>query len=497
MSEKITFKSHPLMIVSELGTGFYLILISIITNFDNVKNAYFSIKEGNFSSLFSQGIFYILGVFLLFLVIIIFFSWRKWYLTSYILEKDTLTMQVNRLKKSTLVLAKKDISNINFSQNLLQRICGLYKISLNTNTSLTADKTDIQLFLAPKQANWLKGELNTFANSSENPTSVDNSSSSILYEKIYSQKEIIRHTILNTSWRQLMLPIFALTIFLVQKILFDTLGYLPPSFWQYLDFTSNGYLSFGFVTLALFLWVQGMVLTYLSTARFSIKRTENAILLTHGLITHKNYTLPLEKIHAIVLRQGFLARLFDYVSVEAVNIGLNDEKNEKPHILLQAPKSEVLTILAIILPEYSPEGNLLRQTKKSLPIYCLEKLPVFLILLTLTLYFFQTSWYYIILPLLFYLIIKSYATWRTNSFLATQNIYTFVKGDFDKTTTLILAKRIEQVFFYGSITSRYFNLYRARVAIMGSGSPNRFGYYSKKDLSPLIDLMKNNQASFR
>ena len=102
MSKKITFKSHPLMIVSELGTGFYLILISIITNFDNVKNAYFSIKEGNFSSLFSQGIFYILGVFLLFLVIIIFFSWRKWYLTSYILEKDTLTMQVNRLKKSTL-----------------------------------------------------------------------------------------------------------------------------------------------------------------------------------------------------------------------------------------------------------------------------------------------------------------------------------------------------------------------------------------------------------
>lgn len=59
MSKKITFKSHPLMIVSELGTGFYLILISIITNFDNVKNAYFSIKEGNFSfSFFSRHLLY-------------------------------------------------------------------------------------------------------------------------------------------------------------------------------------------------------------------------------------------------------------------------------------------------------------------------------------------------------------------------------------------------------------------------------------------------------
>ena len=492
MSEKIMFKNHPLMIISELGTSFYLILISIITNLDTLKEVYFSIKEGNFLSLLSQGFFYILGAFLLVLVIILFFSWRKWYLTSYILEKDTLTMQVNRLKKSTLVLAKKDISNINLSQNLLQKICGLYKISLNTNTSVTAYKTDMQLFLAPKQANWLKSELSTFSNSSENPTSTDNPNRSILYEKIYSQKEVIHHTILNTSWRQLMLPIVALMIFLAQKILFDTLDYLPPSFWQYLNLASNGYLKLSFVLLALFLWGQGMVSTYLSTARFSIKRTENAILLTHGLITHKNYALPLEKIHAIILRQGFLARLFNYVSVEAVNIGLNDEKNEKPHILLQAPKSEVLHTLAIILPEYSLEENLPRQIKKSLVIYYLEKLPVFLTLLLSALYLFQTSWYYLIVPLLCYLLIKSYATWRTNSFLATEKLYTFVKGDFDKTTTLILPKRIEQVFFYAPITSRYFNLYRAQVAIMGSGSPSRFGYYSKKDLSPLIDLMKNN-----
>ena len=74
MSEKIMFKNHPLMIISELGTSFYLILISIITNLDTLKEVYFSIKEGNFLSLLSQGIFYILGAFLLVLVIILFFS---------------------------------------------------------------------------------------------------------------------------------------------------------------------------------------------------------------------------------------------------------------------------------------------------------------------------------------------------------------------------------------------------------------------------------------
>lgn len=489
-----TFKSHPLMIISELGRASYLILFSIFGNLSTLYDLYKASRDGTLFIVLSEmqeeslwalgGLFVILGLYL-------FFAWRKWYFTSYRLSEEGLSVISNRLHKTELNLRRKDISNINLSQNLLQRLCGLYQIAINTNTSATANTTDVKLFLKEDKARWLEKTLKESPQGSE----VKEKAREITqFEKCYHYGEILRHALLVTSWHQLSLFILAfLFIFGLHGI--NTYFKLPlPPLWLELETFTKGYLTLGLLISMLCVSLGNSARVFIKYANFKIKKTEEKLYLSYGLLTKKSYTLPLEKIQAFVLKEHAFARLFGYTSLEAINIGFDDEKNETPMLLPYVRKKDLVPLLEHLMSENALSLSLTLQEKKTYWLYFLKALPSLSIITYLAYYFLERPYFYLVL---FYWLFKgfhSYLDYRTKGFELKETLYCFINGSYEKATYYLKPNFLEQVELKKGLSQKGLGVISPKLYIMGSkryiNAISNFGYYEKEKLASLIKTLK-------
>lgn len=493
-----TFKNHPLMMISELGTKSVIILFILLNNIkiETLEFIYQSFQSGNlWTYISSHGTEGLIGIAILIgiLAIFLFTTWRKWYLTTYELSASGLSVIKKGLNQNTLHLYKKDISNINRTQNLLQRICGIYKLSINTNTSDTASKTDVKIFLNDNDSLWLMTVLKEVSSSTQDLEDKN----TILFEKSYSKWEVIRHTFLAMSWEQVFFFLGILFIFVSVKCLDKYFIITLPSFVLTLNNSLKGYLSLTVLLAGAAGLLFKFIKTYLKIANFTIKRSKDDILLSYGLLTKEEYILPLEKIHAIVLKQSFLARLFHLTSIDVINIGLNDEKKEESTLLLQGPTKEALKNLAILLPEYNIEDHTQKQDTKNIGIYILNALPYLSMITLLAYLFLDVPLFYLIFFYLLYRLFKCYLATKTASFSDSNNLLVLSNGDFDKTTYLILKNKIEQIDIRKSLSARIYHKGKAIIYIMSNKSSGLnitdFGYYDDKILAKFKTIITKKE----
>lgn len=67
---------------------------------------------------------------------------------------------------------------------------------------------------------------------------------------------------------------------------------------------------------------------------FKIKQNKDKLYINYGLIKRINYTVPIDKINALVLKQSFLGRISKNYMAEIVNIGINDNEQNNQTFLL-------------------------------------------------------------------------------------------------------------------------------------------------------------------
>lgn len=73
----------------------------------------------------------------------------------------------------------------------------------------------------------------------------------------------------------------------------------------------------------------------------------------------------MKTINAVVVHQTFIARIFKRYSVEIVNVGMGDEKEESTYLCLYGTTDKILDEIGQLLPEYSEavKGKILKQPK--------------------------------------------------------------------------------------------------------------------------------------
>ena len=62
---------------------------------------------------------------------------------------------------------------------------------------------------------------------------------------------------------------------------------------------------------------------------FRAKRRGDKIYIKYGFLKKMEYTIPVDKIQALKIRQSFVARIFRKYMAEIVNVGMGDEKEEQ------------------------------------------------------------------------------------------------------------------------------------------------------------------------
>ena len=260
-----------------------------------------------------------------------------------------------------------NISNINLEQNIFEMICGTYKLKLDTNSSSTADKTDVKIVLkadmAYKVKNMIIEMMKEAQNKNDDKVMDDDMTAATVaagnnyrmpepdimgdiaekdYDIIYDTKAIIRNCIAKTS-------VFAVLVII---ILFIALGFQISDMIKEGKTLGSAILAFFATILVNMSVLRALVKSWFNDFRFRVKRHKDKIYVSCGLLKKRKYAIPVNMINAVKIYTTFLGRFMKLYSVEIISVGGEEEEAQGKALLLAGTMADLREKLAVILPEY-------------------------------------------------------------------------------------------------------------------------------------------------
>lgn len=296
-----------------------------------------------------------LGVLLIVIAILIvaLYQTARWYTTTMLLEEDSLIVERGALNKKILTIQIQSISSINLEQNLFERVIKTSRVKIDTNSLSTATETDVNLIFATETALQLKAELEQIIRGEvsaekevdEVDVNVQNSeqAETITYETDLG--DILMHSLYNFSF------LYVVTIFLA---LMGSWGYLidmmvDSEAWL----TKGGFAVVMVVGVAVIVSVIGaMIKPFVTYYNLTVTRQQNKLLLSYGLLKKRMYTVPIEKINAVRVEQGLIARICRKYHATIECVGMGDEDDETAQLTLYLPYEKLMQRLQLLIPEY-------------------------------------------------------------------------------------------------------------------------------------------------
>lgn len=345
------FRCHPSIIAEKIWGVITALFFIFITVLDDVEEI---VRRGLSSEnlLIAGGVFVVLTLILIYNIIV----WTKTFIT---IEGNTIVIQRNTINSKVNTFGIKNISNVNLEQNIFERIIGTYKIKIDTDSLSTANSTDIEIVLSKKNAYDFKNKVIYLMNSEKlKATQVDESNmgdieienesyledENIEYDIVYSVNDVLKHCFYNLS-------IFGL-IFNLAMICFVVFISIKVD-------GSEGFVAVGLIAItsciSILKFFVGDLFKYY---KFSIKREKDKLYISYGLFRLKKFTVPIDRINALNIKQSAISRVFKRYQSDIVTIGVGDNDTEGSQILLSSNKEDFIKNMKILLPELSLDEDL-------------------------------------------------------------------------------------------------------------------------------------------
>jgi putative membrane protein len=126
------------------------------------------------------------------------------------------------------------------------------------------------------------------------------------------------------------------------------------------DLFELGTMLFGGVSwwsIALFVliaaWVMSFFGTILAHTGFTIRRSDDNLLIERGLLEKRRATVPLNRIQAIRIIDGVLRQPFGYAMVKVESAGYGEEAGESSVLFPMIPRRDVPAFLEAVAPEFA------------------------------------------------------------------------------------------------------------------------------------------------
>lgn len=470
MREK--FRCHPSIILENISGIFIFLILLTISSYDDIAVL---LTEG--------GVIIIMSILVL-LSFIIIYNILIWYKTYISIEENTIIIKRNTIVSNENTYGIKNISSINLDQNVFERMIGTYKVKIDTDSLSTANDTDIEIVLSKEKAYEFKKNILGLMNM-EKSKSIDNENKDIScdaeldfmkdddieYDLVYSTKDIIKHCLYSL---QVRLIIFYLVVFLFTTEVLKEL---------------EGISSIGLSVIPIGIGIlQPLIGNLLKYHKFSIKRLEDRLYISYGMFKKRKYTVPVNRINAINIKQSTISRIFKRYSVDIVTIGVGDDVSEGSKILLSSNREDFIKNIKILLPEISLGDDiaLQKESKKSLIIRFFN-ITIYMTILGIVLYFITRLNYKIpyvfILGLVIFLggLLIFYMIYITRGIYLGEDKLIISCGVFTKKISIIKYKKIQYMNVHKTPISSKLNLCNGKIYILASlGNDMRaIGYYDE------------------
>lgn len=439
----------------------------------------------------SRTIIISLIVFWVIVILYIVFSVLIWRRKTFCLKGNDLIITSGRLNKKEYHLHCQDISNINLTQNFLERLTNTYRLSLDTNTSSTSNKTDFTIILKKATAFAFKEAIDEQRSQGMHTTSttetISQQDDATSLWIISSTKDLFVHIMCQIKSLNLALSFIGLNWLIIYFSIkrFTTIGN-GEQFQLFSDITQSFFdLDAGMIIPLLLLILPILRTTvgiFFRFYGFKIRRLSHQLELEYGFFTKQTYHIPIEKIGGLVYQQTFIQRLFGYVSIEIINIGMGDDSQENKQILLTDHLTNINRKLQILLPEfYHLNKKIEAQPKAVLGQLAITKtLPRFIIL-SICIVFLPHPWAFFLIPLYPLWIIQLWFAYKSPGLSANNDTIIIAKGAVDRHIILLPWSKIETVTLIEGPVSQRLQHASLQFSILAQSlqTEHRTGTFSK------------------
>jgi putative membrane protein len=416
-------------------------------------------------------------------VLVLVYGVLSWYRFTYRIEQGELRIEYGLIVRKKRYIPFDRIQSLDLSEGILQRLFGLVKVKVETAGSggmglqdgeavLTAiTKEDAQtihdyLVSIKKSGQILEGE--------EEPQSSDD----LLYK--ISVSELLMLATTSGGVGVVISAVFAFVFqfeeFIPYEQIFDGVEH----------FVQNGVVFISVVVFLGFLlaWLIALFGTMLKYANFTVRKVDNDLVITRGLLEKRQFTIPLNRIQAVRISENLIRQPLGYASayVESAGGSALDQESSKVLLLPIVKKRKIPGLLEPHLTEYHFRINISPAPKRAYSRYLLKgwlfTLPVIIAAIV-----FLRPWGYGALLLLPFSAVWSFLNYKDAGWSLDQGMLTFRYRNIIKNTVYMRKNKVQSFSVKESFFQRKKKLATVE-AIVKSGHGGAGG--------KVIDLEKNH-----
>ena len=490
------FRLHFSSIFEDFIKGFWVILVILITNLAQ------SINQLKIDEISMIEIFISVGVLLAVIVLVLFILYLRWRKTYITLTNETLVIEKLLINKKITTIGLKNISNVDFEQNILEKILGTAKLKIDTNSLSTANQNDVKIILKLDKIKELKRNILLNIDNIVNKSNVNvedketlNSKNEIVsnqfndednkFDVKYDFEKIFQHTLLS-------IPIFSF-ILIIGMVIFFIITLQNPE--MSAEFFANFFGSIIAVAIIVIPIIYSSVRNIFKLYDFKAKRVNDKIYISYGLFTTKKYTIPVDKINAVIIKQPTLARIFKKYTVEIVNVGMVEEQSDVPVLLLMSDKTELEDKLKILLPELDINVEEEKQPKEAIIPISIQFVLWSLILVIPTIIFLKEYFLakvLVLLGIIIFIAISIILAYKTRKLGVNENSIYITKGIFFRITVIIKISKIQLLELRKSVLTDKLKIQKLKVHILAAAAniEHGSGYFKNEIMQRILEKYK-------
>lgn len=458
-NERIVYRSHFSVLITKATGVLAALAVIIVTNLRDAESLFRELRTtGGIPARYCPVLLGLL-VMVLFLAAL---AVRRWWRTYIILDGTNLIVHRATMVDKQNIIDLATVSSVNLEQNLLQMVLGVYRIRIDTNSASTAEDTDVDLVLARDRAEEFK-RLVMGRMGAESPVPVDPQE---LYHSgiSFGTGAVLRHAMFSSSIAGLLIGVGGLA--LGSGMLADDI--------HGIDTSSLGEFLTSLVVLLVAIWslVGTPVKSFLRLYDFRCMRHGDSLRLAYGLTRRRDFSVPVSKIHAVTVNQGFLARIFGYEELKISVIGMGDDDDEVCNLSLYLRRDKITSLVSRLLPEYEQLYQMKWERKRAI-LMAIDAVRYVLISSAVM----AVAWLVIPLSLNWKLMIAagvpvaaavfSVSAGVTAGLALAENGVVIRGGIFDATRTLVFYKKLQTMRYDGGPIWRHFGVSEGVLTMFG------------------------------
>lgn len=176
---------------------------------------------------------------------------------------------------------------------------------------------------------------------------------------------------------------------------------------------------------------------------FTIYKNNKNIIIKFGLISKNKYTIPIESILAIKLKQNFIKQIFKLYKIEICTIGYGQGKDEQAILYPIANNTKTIKILKELFTEFNNDIDIIKPPKRAFSNFLV--LPISIFLMFYLIVTILNSKFKILIFLFPILILSRYLNYKNISIAFNRSIFLGVNGGFYRNILILKTFKIESI----------------------------------------------------